>query len=134
MSDATISAHGRQFAKVLDLADVIIQVLDARDPLGSRSRVVEDHIRMAGPDKKMVLVLNKIGMDTLHRARRWLLLTCPYQIWYPSRTHSHGFVTSAMTTPPSRSLLVHHAREIQQPSPQPTFSPSSKATATLTHP
>ncbi|KAF9505094.1 hypothetical protein BS47DRAFT_1436447 [Hydnum rufescens UP504] len=46
--DSTVTAHAHQFRKVLELSDVIIQVLDARDPLGCRSRIVEDEVRKAG--------------------------------------------------------------------------------------
>ena len=63
VSDSTVAAHARHFAKLLELADVVIQVLDARDPMGCRSRIVEDQVRQAGGDKKMVLVINKTGQS-----------------------------------------------------------------------
>lgn len=47
---------------------MIIQVLDARDPEGTRSRWVEDEVRkrdMQG--KKLLGVLNKIGEFSLMR-------------------------------------------------------------------
>lgn len=44
---------------VLGKADVILQVLDARDPLAFRSRHVEDIAAKEG--KKILFVLNKIG-------------------------------------------------------------------------
>jgi nuclear GTP-binding protein len=46
---------------VVAAADVIIKVLDARDPLGSRCQDVERFVRQAGSDKKVILLLNKIG-------------------------------------------------------------------------
>jgi len=46
---------------VVAAADVIIEVLDARDPLGSRCQDVERFVRQAGSDKKVILLLNKIG-------------------------------------------------------------------------
>jgi len=46
---------------VIDEADVIIEVLDARDPLGSRCAQVEETILGSGPNKKLILLLNKIG-------------------------------------------------------------------------
>ena len=52
-------------AAVLDKADVVIEVLDARDPLLYRSRVLE--ARVASKEgQKLLLVLNKIGMCTLN--------------------------------------------------------------------
>lgn len=47
--------------KVIEASDVIIQVLDARDPLGSRCVDVERMVHKAGPLKRIVLLLNKIG-------------------------------------------------------------------------
>ena len=42
-------------------SDVILQVIDARDPMGFRSKPLEDLIKMTHIDKKLVLVVNKIG-------------------------------------------------------------------------
>ena len=47
--------------KVVDAADVVIEVLDARDPLGCRCVDVERLVRKSGADKKVILLLNKIG-------------------------------------------------------------------------
>lgn len=48
------------FKAVLDDADVILQVLDARDPLPFRSAHLEE-LASAKPDQRVLLVLNKIG-------------------------------------------------------------------------
>ena len=42
---------------------MIIEVLDARDPMAYRSLEVERYVRAAGSDKKIILLLNKIGED-----------------------------------------------------------------------
>ena len=48
--------------KVVDEADVILLVLDARDPAGCRSRLVEEEVRRREAEgKRLVFVLNKIG-------------------------------------------------------------------------
>ncbi|KAG8916213.1 Guanine nucleotide-binding protein-like 3-like protein [Tulasnella sp. 417] len=60
-TDPTLAAHAHQFKKVLESADVILQVLDARDPLGCRSKLVEEAVLRSGGDKKIILVLNKTG-------------------------------------------------------------------------
>lgn len=53
----------RTLHKVIDQSDIVILVLDARDPEGCRSRIVEEEVRRReGEGKKLVFVLNKIGM------------------------------------------------------------------------
>jgi nuclear GTP-binding protein len=55
---------------VLDQADVIIQVLDARDPLAFRSLHLEE---LAGtkPGRRMLFILNKIGSFIVRSYSRW---------------------------------------------------------------
>ena len=46
---------------MVEASDVLIEVLDARDPLGCRCLDVERFVRKLDPSKKIVLLLNKIG-------------------------------------------------------------------------
>lgn len=63
--------------KVIDASDVVIQVLDARDPLGTRSRYVEEYIRKEKAHKHVVLLLNKIDLvPTAVTVRYVLPLLC----------------------------------------------------------
>lgn len=62
--DSSVKAFYRDFARVVQASDVIIEVLDARDPAGTRCQDVEKFIRRAGSTKKIVLLLNKIGKLT----------------------------------------------------------------------
>lgn len=48
--------------KVIDSSDVIIHVLDARDPLGTRCRKIENFIRKEKPHKHLIFVLNKCDL------------------------------------------------------------------------
>ena len=48
--------------KVIDSSDVIIHVLDARDPLGTRCRAVEKYLKEEAPHKHLVFVLNKCDL------------------------------------------------------------------------
>lgn len=52
----------RTLHKVIDQSDVVIMVLDARDPEGCRSQTVVDEVRRReGDGKRLIFVLNKIG-------------------------------------------------------------------------
>mmetsp|Transcript_4881 Transcript_4881/g.7145 ORF Transcript_4881/g.7145 Transcript_4881/m.7145 type:complete len:542 (-) Transcript_4881:49-1674(-) len=58
--------------KVIDTSDIILQVLDARDPMGTRIHPsIEDTI-LSHYDKKMVLVLNKIDLVPKDAVSGWL--------------------------------------------------------------
>lgn len=48
--------------KVIDSSDVILHVLDARDPLGTRCHSVEKYIKTEAPHKHLVFVLNKVDL------------------------------------------------------------------------
>lgn len=48
--------------KVIDSSDVVIHVLDARDPLGTRCKSVEEYMRKETPHKHLMYVLNKCDL------------------------------------------------------------------------
>ena len=58
--------------KVLDCSDVVIQVLDARDPMGTRSQRVETHLRKNARHKHLIFVLNKCDLVPTWVTRRWV--------------------------------------------------------------
>jgi predicted GTPase len=60
-ADGSRRAFYKQLVKVVQAADVVIEVLDARDPLSSRCPDVERFVRQSGVSKKLILLLNKIG-------------------------------------------------------------------------
>ncbi|GAB0495370.1 hypothetical protein MMPV_006670 [Pyropia vietnamensis] len=68
-----------QFRSVVDSADVLLQVLDARDPLGTRSAEVERAVLDASPPKRLILILNKVDLVPRSVANTWLRhLRCDY--------------------------------------------------------
>lgn len=71
--DSSRRAFDKIFKQVLDAADVVLYVLDARDPEGTRSREVERQIMSAeGGSKRLILVLNKIDLVPPPVLKGWL--------------------------------------------------------------
>lgn len=67
------------FRSVVDSADVLLQVIDARDPLGTRSAEVERAVLDASPPKRLILILNKVDLVPRSVADTWLRhLRCDY--------------------------------------------------------
>ncbi|RUS28079.1 nucleolar GTP-binding protein 2 [Jimgerdemannia flammicorona] len=58
--------------KVIDSSDVVIHVLDARDPVGTRCRNVENFIKKEAPHKHLIFVLNKCDLVPTWVTARWV--------------------------------------------------------------
>ncbi|XP_066528727.1 guanine nucleotide-binding protein-like 3-like protein [Hoplias malabaricus] len=71
-NESSRKAYYREFKKVIEAADVILEVLDARDPLGCRCPQVEQAVVQSGTDKKIVLVLNKIDLVSKDIVEKWI--------------------------------------------------------------
>ncbi|KAK4242372.1 P-loop containing nucleoside triphosphate hydrolase protein [Achaetomium macrosporum] len=66
-------AYDKVFKQVVEQADVILYVLDARDPEGTRSRDVERAVMAAaGGGKRLILILNKVDLIPPPVLRGWL--------------------------------------------------------------
>lgn len=53
------------------MCDVVLEVLDIRDPLATRSKEIEDYFK-ANPDKKRIIVLNKIDLVPKTIVKDWV--------------------------------------------------------------
>lgn len=62
-------AFYKELKKVIEAADVVIQVLDARDPMGCRSEEIEQEVLKQ--NKKLLMILNKIDLVPPQNARMW---------------------------------------------------------------
>ena len=60
--------------KVLDSSDVVIQVLDARDPMGTRSKQVEEHLKKNMRHKHLIFILNKCDLVPTWCTKKWVAL------------------------------------------------------------
>ncbi|KAG2198016.1 hypothetical protein INT47_004983 [Mucor saturninus] len=79
--------------KVIDSSDVIIHVLDARDPIGTRCVNIENFIRKEKPHKQLLFVLNKCDLVPTWSTARWvshLSKTAPTLAFHASINNSFG--------------------------------------------
>ncbi|KAL2146676.1 hypothetical protein VTI28DRAFT_2826 [Corynascus sepedonium] len=66
-------AYDKVFKQVVEQADVVLYVLDARDPEGTRSHDVERAVMAAaGGGKRLILILNKVDLIPPPVLRGWL--------------------------------------------------------------
>ncbi|NXD82377.1 GNL3 protein, partial [Halcyon senegalensis] len=62
----------RELRKVIEASDVVLEVLDARDPMGCRCPQLEQAVTCSGGDKKLLFVLNKIDLVPKENLEKWL--------------------------------------------------------------
>merc|ERR1712226_382932 len=60
--------------KVIDSSDVILNVLDARDPEGTRCRHIESYLKREKPHKHLVFVLNKADLVPPWITQKWVAI------------------------------------------------------------
>eukprot|EP00456_Euglypha_rotunda_P040150 TRINITY_DN3098_c0_g1_i4.p1 TRINITY_DN3098_c0_g1~~TRINITY_DN3098_c0_g1_i4.p1 ORF type:complete len:361 (+),score=65.77 TRINITY_DN3098_c0_g1_i4:42-1085(+) len=84
----------KELYKVIDSADVIIQVLDARDPMGTRSRRIEEELKTSERrHKHLVFILNKCDLVPTWVTRKYVKLLSqdyPTIAFHASITNSFG--------------------------------------------
>lgn len=79
--------------KVIDSSDVIIQVLDARDPMGTRSQSIESYLKKEKPWKHLIFVLNKCDLIPTWVTKHWVAVLSqeyPTLAFHASLTNSFG--------------------------------------------
>ncbi|SCU84142.1 LAFA_0D08416g1_1 [Lachancea sp. 'fantastica'] len=69
--DRSRKAYDKIFKTVVDAADVILYVLDARDPEGTRSRKVEEAV-LQNPGKRLLFILNKVDLIPPFVLEQWM--------------------------------------------------------------
>lgn len=62
----------KELYKVLDSSDVIIHVLDARDPLGTMCEKISTYIKEEAPHKHLIYLLNKVDLVPTGITAKWL--------------------------------------------------------------
>lgn len=79
--------------KVIDSSDLLLHVLDARDPLGTRCESVEAYLAKEKRGKKIVYILNKVDLVPGWVAARWVKIlskTHPTIAFHASINNSFG--------------------------------------------
>jgi len=79
--------------KVIDSADVVVQVLDARDPQGTRAYHVEKFLAKEKPHKHLIFVINKVDLVPVWVTQKWIGILSqdhPTLAFHASLTNSFG--------------------------------------------
>lgn len=109
--DGSRKAFDKVFKQVVDQADVILYVLDARDPEGTRSKEVERMVMAAASGgKRLILVLNKIDLIPASVLKAWLIHLRRYFPTLPLRAsgpapNAHTFPHKQLTVQNTSSTL-----------------------------
>jgi large subunit GTPase 1 len=61
----------RQLWRVIERSDLVVQIVDARNPLQFRSEDLENYVKEIDPRKKNLLLVNKADMLTLKQREAW---------------------------------------------------------------
>lgn len=90
--------------KVVDSSDVLIQVLDARDPMGTRCRRVERELKgKERRHKHMILLLNKCDLVPTWVTKRWVKVLSQE---YPTIAFH-----ASLSNPFGKGALIHLLRQ-----------------------
>ena len=70
----------RELYKVVDSSDVVIHVLDARDPVGTRCENIERYMKKEAPHKHLIFVLNKCDL-----VPTWVTVRIHFFLYYVNK-------------------------------------------------
>ena len=110
-------AYLSELRKVIERADVILHILDARDPLGTRSTSVEDMVSRY-PYKKLVYILNKADLVPKNILIDWLTYlrknypTIPFKCNTQQQKNNLSIGIGKVTHQQNDSMLKNNNRTI----------------------
>ena len=90
-----------ELLKVVDASDVICQILDARDPAGTRCHYVENFVKKNAPHKHIVFLLNKCDLVPTWVTAAWIKILSKE---YPTLAF-HASVTNPFGKPALFQIL-----------------------------
>lgn len=83
----------KELYKVIDSSDVVIMVLDVRDPPGTRCAHIENFLKKEKPHKHLIFILNKVDLVPVWVTQRWVAILSseyPTVAFHASLTHPFG--------------------------------------------
>nr|XP_022315829.1 LOW QUALITY PROTEIN: nucleolar GTP-binding protein 2-like [Crassostrea virginica] len=92
--------------KVIDSSDVVVQVLDARDPLGTRCYQIERYMKKEKPHKHLIFVLNKVDLIPVWVTQKWVAILSQE---YPTMAFH-----ASITNPFGKGALINLLRQFSQ--------------------
>lgn len=110
----------RQLWRVIEKSDIVVQILDARNPLFYKSNDLEAYVHEVDPEKKFVLLLNKADFLSEEQRGMWrdyfVSVNCPFIFFSALKEQEkidrdEGGVSD---TPEMSSTKVHSAAELME--------------------
>lgn len=98
-------AQDKTIASLISASDVLLYVLDARDPISSRSVSTEQDILSHHPDKRILLILNKADLVPAPVLNSWLATLRRSLPTIPFRSANASTSTGPKTPTPHQSAL-----------------------------
>ncbi|CCH41578.1 Nuclear GTP-binding protein NUG1 [Wickerhamomyces ciferrii] len=108
--DKSRKAYDKIFKSVVEASDVVLYVLDARDPEGTRSKKVEQAV-LQSQGKRLILLLNKVDLIPNDVLNKWLdflkssFPTIPIRA-APGATNSNSYNKTLSQTTTANNLLT----------------------------
>lgn len=121
--EASRKAFEGIYKYVVDASDVVLYVLDARDPEGTRSREVEQAV-LANPEKRLLFVLNRTDLIPGKALKKWQahlgqsFPTIPFAAASPAtnaQTFDHTGLTLLTSSITLLNALKAYAKSSQEP-------------------
>ncbi|GAP84060.1 putative GTP-binding protein MMR1 [Rosellinia necatrix] len=108
----------RQLWRVIERSDLIVQIVDARNPLMFRSEDLENYVKDVDPSKKNLLLVNKADMMTTTQRKAW-------SNYFKQKRISYRFFSASL------AKELNDARELE--SEEPLRGESSSPDTTRKH-
>lgn len=114
-SDNSRQSFEKHLKDVVESCDVLIYVLDARNPAGTRSKKVEEAV-LSNPQKRLILALNKVDLvphNVLKSWHKYLTRSFPTVplITAPSAPNSHTFSHPKMSRTTTAGRLIESLKK-----------------------